>query len=226
MTEMSLTVFDMAVLFVVGVSALLALARGMVRETLSLVAWIVAALIAFAAFQQVRPAIGDYIANEWIADAAALIVVFIAPMVCLKIIALLIAEALPGGLFGLTDRFLGTGYGLARGALLVSAAYIGLSTINLPENHPAWIQDAQLLPYVRDGAEVLADGAVTLADWMPEDILSAETWQALRGDALSPSPASAEPLLNETLPDHETLSDTVDKVPERTVPELESVDNR
>ncbi len=187
MEDMSLTVFDMAVLFVVGVSALLALARGLVRESLSIVVWVIAAAIAYIAFPHVRDPIGQYISNVWIGDAAALIVVFVVPLVCLKIVAMVIADAMPRGVFGSVDHLMGAGYGLLRGGAVVSVAYIGLSLINEPENHPIWIQDAQLLPYVQDGAELLAG-------WVPEDILSAETWGDLPDRALGSAPASADTL--------------------------------
>ncbi len=189
MANMSLTVFDMAVLFIVGASALLALARGLVRESLSIIVWGIAAAIAFMAFPQVRVLIGDYIPNIWIGDAVTLVVVFIAPLVCLKIVAMVIADTMPRGIFGSIDHICGAAFGLARGALLVSLAYLGLNLVNKPENHPAWIQEAQLLPYVSEGAELLA-GLV------PEDILTAESWQGLPGGNLDlgSSPASAEPL--------------------------------
>lgn len=206
MADMSLTVFDMAVLFVVGVSALLALARGMVRESLSIVAWVIAGLIAFVAFPEVRPAVGDFIANVWVGDAVALILVFIAPLVCLKIVAVVIANTMPSGMFGIVDRILGSVYGFARGAAVVSLVYIGLSVINDPENHPVWIQEAQLLPYVRDGAELLAE-------WVPDDILTAETWDALPSEALGSSPASADTLSDEN------LQDAVDQAIEDALPE-------
>ena len=45
-----LTAFDIAVLAVVGLSALLALARGAVREVLGLVTWIGAVMAAIVAF--------------------------------------------------------------------------------------------------------------------------------------------------------------------------------
>lgn len=215
MADMSLTVFDMAVLFVVGVSVLLALARGLVRESLSVVVWIVAALIAFMAFPYIRAPIDDYIPNVWIGDAVALILVFVAPLICLKIVAMVVGDTLPSGMFGLFDRVLGAGYGLLRGSALVSVAYIGLNLINDPKNHPVWIQDAQLLPYVQDGAELLAG-------WVPEDILSAETWEHLPGDALGTKPASADTLLDETLRDqtrpNETLPNAIDRTIERAVP--------
>lgn len=187
MADMSLTVFDMAVLFVIGVSALLALARGLVREGLSVVVWVLAAVIAFMAFPQLRGLVGDYIANVWIGDAVTLVMVFVAPLICLKIVAMVIADTMPRGLFGSIDRVLGAGFGFARGAFVVSLAYLGLNLVNEPENQPVWIQDAQLLPYVRDGAELLAG-------WVPEDILSAETWQDLPDGNLGSTPALADPL--------------------------------
>ncbi|NJO37391.1 MAG: CvpA family protein, partial [Rhizobiales bacterium] len=177
---MSLTVFDMAVLFVVGVSALLALLRGLVRESLSIVVWVLSALIAYVAFPELREFVGGYVANVWVADAVTLVVVFVAPLVCLKIVAMVIAESVPSGVLGSFDRILGAGYGFVRGALIVSLAYLGLNLVNAPEHHPAWIREAQFLPYVRDGAELLAS-------WVPEDMLQTEVWD---GGGLAGSPAA------------------------------------
>lgn len=200
MAEMSLTVFDMTVLFVVGVSALLALLRGLVRESLSIVVWILSALIAYVAFPELRQFVGTYIANVWIADAITLIVVFLAPLVCLKIVAMVIADSVPSGLFGSFDRILGAGYGFARGAIIVSIAYLGLSLVNEPENHPTWIKDAQFLPYVHDGAELLAS-------WVPEEMLDVDAWP---GETLGTRPAVAETL---TPPETADLTETEDLAP-------------
>lgn len=208
MADMSLTVFDMAVLFVVGVSALLALARGLVRESLSIVVWVIAAFIAYIAFPHVRGPIGEYIPNVWIGDAVALIVVFVAPLVCLKIVAMVIAETMPRGMFGSIDRLLGICFGLARGAAVVSLGYVGLNLINEPEHHPTWVKEAQLLPYVQDGAELLAG-------WVPEDILSAETWDDLPGGPLATNPASADTLPADLVP--------TDLVPEALGQAIESI---
>jgi membrane protein required for colicin V production len=187
MADMSLTVFDMAVLFVIGVSMLLALVRGLVKESLSIVVWILAALIAYVAFPELRSLVGDYIPNVWIADAATLVVVFVAPLVCLKIVAMVIADTVPSGVFGSIDRLLGAGYGFARGAFLVSLAYLGLNLINEPEFHPVWIKEAQFLPYVHDGAELLAD-------WVPDDMLDASTWENLPNGQFGGRSASAQTL--------------------------------
>ena len=187
MEDMSLTVFDMAVLFVVGVSGLFALVRGLVREGLSIAVWVLSALIAYVAFPELRSLVAGYVPNVWIGDAITLIVVFLAPLICLKIVAMVLAETVPMGLFGSLDRILGASYGLARGALVVSLGYLGLNAVNEPENHPAWVKEAQFLPYVQDGANLVAG-------WIPEDMMDPESWQSFSEGGLGASPAVAETL--------------------------------
>jgi len=205
MADMSLTVFDMAVLFVIGVSMLLALVRGLVRESLSIVVWIVAAFIAYVAFPELRSLAGEYIPNAWIADAVTLVIVFVAPLICLKIVAMVIAETVPSGLFGSLDRIFGAGFGFVRGAALVSVAYLSLSLINEPDLHPDWIKEAQLLPYVHDGAELLAG-------WILEDFLDTATWQNLPGGPFGGGSATAETLPTE--PDNNLRPDDPSISPE------------
>lgn len=187
MADMSLTVFDMAVLFVIGVSMLMALVRGLVRESLSIVVWLLAVLIAYTAFPELRPLVGDFISNVWIADAVTLIGVFVAPLICLKIVAMVIGDMVPKGVFGSFDRILGAGYGIARGAFIVSLAYLGLNLINEPQFHPSWIKEAQFLPYINDGAELVAS-------WVPDDMLEAAAWENMAESHFGSRPASAEPV--------------------------------
>ena len=204
MPEMSLTIFDMAVLFVIGISGLLALVRGLVRESLSIVVWVLAALIAYVAFPELRELISGYIPNVWIGDAVTLIVVFLAPLICLKIVAMVIAETVPTGLLGSLDRILGAGYGFARGALIVSLGYLGLNLVNMPENHPTWIKNAQFLPYVQDGAELLAS-------WVPENLLDADGWQNMPDGSIGGRPAAAGTLST-------PLDEELEQPPEATAP--------
>ena len=53
------------------------------------------------------------------------------------------------------DRVLGMAFGAARGAVIVSAAYLGLTIALAPEEQPEWIRDALVLPYVQEGAGLL-----------------------------------------------------------------------
>ena len=62
---------------------------------------------------------------------------------------------------GALDRTLGILFGLARGAALTIATYIGAGWITVPERWPPPVREARLLPFV-------AEGATRLADYIPE----------------------------------------------------------
>jgi membrane protein required for colicin V production len=151
----AVTAFDVAVLLVVALSALIALMRGAVRETLSLLAWVGAAAIAWFGFPYAQDLARRTIETDWIAGAVSFVVVFVVPLIALKLVAAALAERVPGGAFGTADRLAGAAFGIARGALLVCIGYLGLTVLIAPANQPPWITEAALLPYVRDGAEGL-----------------------------------------------------------------------
>lgn len=151
-----LTAVDLGIAVIVGASALLALARGGVREIFSIAGWLGALVVAFATFGQARPAMRDLISEPLLADAAALVLVFLVPFIALKIMAGLISRRVnAGALLGPVDKLLGFAFGAVRGALIVAVAYLVLSFFVAPERQPAMVQQARLLPQVRQAAGVL-----------------------------------------------------------------------
>ena len=155
MADLPLTAFDVAVLVVIALSVLISLMRGVTREALGIASWTCAALIAWYGFGYAQELARQTIDTDWLADAAAFGVVFIVPLTAFKIVAAMIADRLPGGSVGVLDRTLGVAYGAARGALIVSAAYLGLTLALAPDEQPEWIRGALVLPYVQDGADLL-----------------------------------------------------------------------
>jgi membrane protein required for colicin V production len=156
MPEFPLTVFDLGALAVIGLSVLVGFLRGLIRETLTIVTWLGAAVVAFYAFPYAREVARRTIETEWMADAAALCVVFLAPLIVIKVAAAAAVDHIPEGALGTIDRFAGAVFGAARGAVLVSAAYLGLTILIAPEDHPKGVKHALLLPYVKDGAVLLS----------------------------------------------------------------------
>lgn len=151
-----LTVVDLGVAAIVGLSALLALVRGGVREIFSIASWIGALVVAFATFGQARPALRGVIAEPLLADAATLVLVFLVPFLAFKVVAGLIARRVnAGALLGPVDKLLGFAFGVARGALVVAVAYLVLSFFIAPERQPAAVQQARLLPQVQKAAGLL-----------------------------------------------------------------------
>jgi membrane protein required for colicin V production len=155
MAEFPLTTFDLAALAVITLSVLVGFLRGLLRETLTIVTWVGAAVIAFYAFPYARELARRTIETEWMADAAALCVVFLVPLIVIKVAAASAVGHIPDGALGAIDRFGGAAFGAARGAVLVSVAYLGLTILVAPEDHPEGVKHALLLPYVKDGAVLL-----------------------------------------------------------------------
>ena len=149
------TVVDLAVIGIIALSALLALARGAVREVLGLASWIGSIAVAFVAFERVRPLVTPHIQEPLIADAATLAVVFIVPFIAFKILASVIAGAVSASPLGPFDRLLGFGFGVLRGMLIVCAAYLVVSAFVPPGRQPVWLRDARTLPQVQKGAALL-----------------------------------------------------------------------
>jgi membrane protein required for colicin V production len=56
---------------------------------------------------------------------------------------------------GAFDRTLGFIYGLARGLVLVSIAFILYGWVSPPEKQEDWIRNAQSLPIIRNVSEIL-----------------------------------------------------------------------
>ena len=155
MPNLHLTAFDIAVVLVVGVSVLISLMRGAVREALTIASWVGAGVVCYYGYGYARELARQTIETGWLADAAAFAVVFVAPLVGFKIAAAMLSDHVPGGSIGLLDRIAGMAFGAARGAVIVCAAYLGLTMAITPEDQPLWVRQAIILPLVRDGADLL-----------------------------------------------------------------------
>lgn len=150
---------DIGVLVVIGLSALLALGRGLIKEILSLFGWVGAAIATYLIYFHV-PAVRDFahkqIAEPLFADIAAAVVVFTVSLIVLGIINHFVVSRIPTGFLGPLDKSLGLVFGLARGALLVAIAYILLEYV-LPNraDWPPVVQEARSEPYAANAANYL-----------------------------------------------------------------------
>lgn len=121
---------DIIVLSVVLLSALLALARGLLREVFSLAAWIGAGVVAYALFKDVSPLVRAHISSPSIADGVTALGLFAISLLALLIVGHLIAGLiLRGKAIGMIDRTLGLVFGAARGALIMTLVYLGSTWI-------------------------------------------------------------------------------------------------
>jgi membrane protein required for colicin V production len=146
---------DIIVLGVVALSGLFAFVKGFVRAALSIGTWVAAAFIAIYAFPLALPFVARLITNQTAAQVATGLALFIVPLFVLTLVTSAIANRVQGSSLSALDRTLGFVFGLARGAVLVCAAYLA-AAIALPEKEwPDWAQRARTRPLLASGADAL-----------------------------------------------------------------------
>lgn len=188
-TDLPVNATDLVVLGVLLLSGVLALARGFVKEVLGIAGWVGAAIAALKLFPVVQPLARKHIPYQLAADALAGAGVFLVVLVALSLISNAIARRVRDSEIGALDRSLGFVFGLVRGALVLSLAYLALSQFVPPREHPDWITGARSLPFVAYGAGVLAAVA-------PPEIREGLEGAAEAGAAARAEFASRVPLLD------------------------------
>ncbi|MDT1063860.1 CvpA family protein [Paracoccus sp. CPCC 101403] len=125
------TIIDGIVAVVIILSAILAYARGFVRESLAILGWIGAAVLAFIFAPTVRPMVAQVPGlNKFLADScelstiAAFAAVFALALVLFSIITPLFSSVVQRSALGGVDQGMGFLFGVARGVLLVAVAFI------------------------------------------------------------------------------------------------------
>lgn len=189
---MTITLLDVILLAVMGVSALLAMVRGFTREVLSIASWVAAAAATIYFFEPAREfARTNFKFNPpQLVDALAAGGVFIVTLLVVSFITMKISDAILDSRVGPVDRILGFAFGAARGLLLVVVAFM-FYTLLVPERgQPDWFRTASSNAALKDAGD-------KLLALLPED-LESTILQKLRrkdgaGDAASPSaPASPD----------------------------------
>ncbi|WP_199258822.1 CvpA family protein [Paracoccus binzhouensis] len=125
------TIIDGIVAAVIILSAILAYARGFVRESLAILGWIGAAVLAFIFAPTVRPMVAQVPGlNKFLADScelgtiAGFAAVFALALVLFSIITPLFSSVVQRSALGGVDQGMGFLFGVARGILLVAIAFI------------------------------------------------------------------------------------------------------
>ena len=142
-----MSLFDIAAGLVLLVSALVGWTRGGTREVSSLVAFVLAAILTLGALRFTGPVARHAIHTAWLANVAALLVVFAAAYILLRVIAAAVTRSLhqSKALSG-ADRTLGVGFGVVRALVILGLASLTINAVTPPERMPAWISDAVLWP--------------------------------------------------------------------------------
>jgi membrane protein required for colicin V production len=132
-----MTWLDYAVFGVLAASIAWGAWRGLVREVLSILGWVIAFLAANLFAGPLGEAMPASIPSPQLRVAAAFIAVFIGSLAVTTLVALLLSKIVSAVGLGGLDRLLGAGFGVARGVLIVLVAAL-LAGLTSAPRQPFW----------------------------------------------------------------------------------------
>lgn len=202
-----MTWVDIALLVILGLSALIGVWRGLISEVMALAAWIVATWLAIAFGDSVSMLyegwVGTPTARWFLGYASVFIAVLLVGGVLTWFMRMLVRST---GLSG-TERMLGLGFGLLRGAAIACVLVLVLGFTPMPQE-AAW-RNAQLLPGFQHGAEWMRTRlpqAVASQSWLDPlratlaaQVRNSENGSGSKADqggqtsSLNPAPAQDKP---------------------------------
>lgn len=150
---------DWLILAVVGVSCLISLKRGFLKEALSLVIWVAAAAISFLFHEKLAVLLTDVISPALFRTIAAAVILFVGTLITGALINMLLSQLVKAtGLSG-TDRVLGLVFGFFRGVIIIIVLIMLIPPVFELDQHPLW-QSSILIPHI----QAMEEGLLKLAN--------------------------------------------------------------
>ena len=135
-----MTWFDYAVIAIIGLSVVLAVYRGVVREIAALAGW-AAALILSGLFAQDLAHWLPASLSQMLRAVIAYLVIFLGVLLLSGLIGLLLAKLFRAAGLGFADRAIGAVFGFVRGAVIVFVGVMLAGLTSLPKE-PFWREAA------------------------------------------------------------------------------------
>lgn len=161
-----MTTIDWVLLAVLGISSLIGLKRGFVKEAFSIASWAAAFIIARLFSGNLATLLAGSIDTQSLRWGIAFAILFAGTLVIGAMLNYLLGAIVKmTGLSG-TDRMFGMVFGLLRGVIVLVALVYGLQYTMVPQD--AWWKEAALLPHL----ESMADWARQTLPGAKEHVMS------------------------------------------------------
>ena len=155
MDSLPINIFDLGVIIILVLGALVGLALGFVKAGLFVVSWLGAIAATILGWSTARPYAHQFIATDWLADLSAGLAIFLVTLIVLFLISSFIGSWVRNSRLNALDRSLGMLAGLATAALIVVGAVMLMDSVRNVEEQPAWMRDAKSMPVIRSTSQWL-----------------------------------------------------------------------
>ena len=153
---LGLTQFDLIVLVLLAISAAIGFARGAMREIVALAALLAGAAVAIFTLHDSAPIVWRFIHPDWLGTAAALLGVFLAAYLLVRLLGGLAARQIQETHFlGVLDRSIGLAIGLARGLIVLGALNLMFNAATPKDLQPHWIVGSTTWPLAQNMGRLL-----------------------------------------------------------------------
>ena len=175
-----LTIIDGVVAGVIIISALLAYARGVVRETMAILGWIGAAVVGFMFASSVRPLIEEiklptigpikggmpFADNCEIATIVSFAAIFAATLVIVSLFTPLFSSLVRRSALGSVDQAIGFVFGVLRGILLIAVAFFVYETVGTSQSWAMVDDSRSALVFSQITDRISEDGPQDALGWI------------------------------------------------------------
>jgi len=148
---MDVNYIDIAIVVIMLITALIGFMRGFVWMAIFLATWSAAILLAIKFKDQLASILPIKLGSDVAQIGLAALLIFIGVLIAGAIINYLFSKAVSAIGLGTFDRILGTGLGVALGALAITLAVMLLSLTEFP-NQATW-QQSKFIPKFQESAE-------------------------------------------------------------------------
>jgi len=140
------TGFDVIAGAILLVSGLVGFIRGATREVVTVLAFVVAVVVSIVALRISAPLAAHFIHTLWLARVAALLAVFIAVYLVVRLAGGFLTRGVRQTVLSGPDRLLGLLIGFARGVVAVGVIVLLIRAATPPERMPNWFTHAKVYP--------------------------------------------------------------------------------
>jgi membrane protein required for colicin V production len=157
-----MSALDIFVIVLLAGGAMIGFVRGLVHETLSLLAWVVAIIMLRMFHTPVSVSLAGAVGSATGAAVLAFIILFLPSFLFMKLLARSIGRRTRTSVLGPFDRVLGGGFGMLKGLLAVTLFFLLANlatdlTYGPDEQRPEWMRNSRTYPLLNASGRAVVD---------------------------------------------------------------------